>query len=234
MLVSEIIEVKNLVKVYGSKGQIKALDGVSLGTVDTPSKGAVYLDGENIRELREGKIAEYRYKNIGFIFQEFNLLDNLTLRENISVPLVLDGISKEVIKDKVDKISKKLGIEDQMDKYPQECSGGQRQRAAASRALVTEPKVIIADEPTGNLDTKTSHELLQFLKDLNETEGKTIVMVTHDAMIASYTKKLVFLRDGKIEEIIEKGNKSQMDFFYDIVEVTTKENKNLFMGMGRK
>ena len=250
---------KNLVKVYGSKGQIKALDGVSLsvkegdfvgimgpsgsgkstllnmiGTVDTPSKGAVYLDGENIRELREGKIAEFRYKNIGFIFQEFNLLDNLTLRENISVPLVLDGISKDVIKDKVDKMSKKLGIEDQMDKYPQECSGGQRQRAAAARALVTDPKVIIADEPTGNLDTKTSHELLQFLKDLNETEGKTIVMVTHDAMIASYTKKLVFLRDGKIEEIIEKGDKSQMDFFYDIVEVTTKENKNLFIGMGRK
>lgn len=88
--------------------------------------------------------------------------------------------------------------------------------------------------PLGNLDTKASHELLQFLKDLNETEGKTIVMVTHDAMIASYTKKLVFLRDGKIEEIIEKGDKSQMDFFYDIVEVTTKENKNLFMGMGRK
>lgn len=259
MLVSEIIEVKNLVKVYGSKGQIKALDGVSLsvkegdfvgimgpsgsgkstllnmiGTVDTPSKGAVYLDGENIRELREGKIAEFRYKNIGFIFQEFNLLDNLTLRENISVPLVLDGISKDVIKDKVDKMSKKLGIEDQMDKYPQECSGGQRQRAAAARALVTDPKVIIADEPTGNLDTKTSHELLQFLKDLNETEGKTIVMVTHDAMIASYTKKLVFLRDGKMEEIIEKGDKSQMDFFYDIVEVTTKENKNLFIGMGRK
>ena len=126
-------------------------------------------------------------------------------------------------------MSKKLGIEDQMDKYPQECSGGQRQRAAAARALVTDPKVIIADEPTGNLDTKASHELLQFLKDLNETEGKTIVMVTHDAMIASYTKKLVFLRDGKIEEIIEKGDKSQMDFFYDIVEVTTKENKNLFM-----
>lgn len=131
-------------------------------------------------------------------------------------------------------MSKKLGIEDQMDKYPQECSGGQRQRAAAARALVTDPKVIIADEPTGNLDTKTSHELLHFLKDLNETEGKTIVMVTHDAMIASYTKKLVFLRDGKIEEIIEKGDKSQMDFFYDIVEVTTKENKNLFIGMGRK
>lgn len=259
MLVSQIIEVENLFKVYGSKGQIKALDGVSLsvnegefigimgpsgsgkstllnmiGTVDTPSKGLVYLDGENIRELREGKIAEFRYKNIGFIFQEFNLLDNLTLRENIAVPLVLDGISKEVIKEKVGKISEKLGIEGELDKYPQECSGGQRQRAAAARALVTEPKVIIADEPTGNLDTKTSHELLQFLKDLNEIEGKTIVMVTHDAMIASYTKKLVFLRDGKIEEIIEKGDKSQMDFFYDIVEVTTKENKNLFIGMGRK
>ncbi|WP_291670003.1 ATP-binding cassette domain-containing protein [Clostridium sp.] len=138
------------------------------------------------------------------------------------------------MEEKVDNISKKLGAEDQMYKYPQECSGGQRQRAAAARALVTDPKVIIADEPTGNLDTKASHELLQFLKDLNEIEGKTIVMVTHDAMIASYTKKLVFLRDGKIEEIIEKGDKSQMDFFYDIVEVTTKENKNLFMGMDRK
>ncbi|MBS5984964.1 MAG: ATP-binding cassette domain-containing protein [Clostridium sp.] len=152
----------------------------------------------------------------------------------MAVPLVLDGISKYVIEEKVDNISKKLGAEDQMYKYPQECSGGQRQRAAAARALVTDPKVIIADEPTGNLDTKASHELLQFLKDLNEIEGKTIVMVTHDAMIASYTKKLVFLRDGKIEEIIEKGDKSQMDFFYDIVEVTTKENKNLFMGMDRK
>ena len=105
---------------------------------------------------------------------------------------------------------------------------------AIARAIANDASIIVADEPTGNLDTKTSHELLQFLKDLNETEGKTIVMVTHDAMIASYTKKLVFLRDGKIEEIIEKGDKSQMDFFYDIVEVTTKENKNLFMGMGRK
>ena len=220
MLVSEIIEVKNLVKVYGSKGQIKALDGVSLsvkegdfvgimgpsgsgkstllnmiGTVDTPSKGSVYLDGENIRELREGKIAEFRYKNIGFIFQEFNLLDNLTLRENIAVPLVLDGISKDVIKDKVDKISRKLGIEDQMDKYPQECSGGQRQRAAASRALVTEPKVIIADEPTGNLDPETAKEIMDLLDDINKA-GTTILMATHAKDIVDTMKKRVIAIEG--------------------------------------
>ena len=230
MLVSEIIEVKNLVKVYGSKGQIKALDGVSLsvkegdfvgimgpsgsgkstllnmiGTVDTPSKGSVYLDGENIRELREGKIAEFRYKNIGFIFQEFNLLDNLTLRENIAVPLVLDGISKDVIKDKVDKISRKLGIEDQMDKYPQECSGGQRQRAAASRALVTEPKVIIADEPTGNLDPETAKEIMDLLDDINKA-GTTILMATHAKdMVDTMKKRVIAIEGGEIARDEKRG-----------------------------
>ena len=206
MLVSEIIEVKNLVKVYGSKGQIKALDGVSLsvkegdfvgimgpsgsgkstllnmiGTVDTPSKGSVYLDGENIRELREGKIAEFRYKNIGFIFQEFNLLDNLTLRENIAVPLVLDGISKDVIKDKVDKISRKLGIEDQMDKYPQECSGGQRQRLAIARALLKNADILILDEATSGLDTLLEHAILDYLLTL---EDKTVLFTAHHLSIA--------------------------------------------------
>ena len=248
MLVSEIIEVKNLVKVYGSKGQIKALDGISLsvkegdfvgimgpsgsgkstllnmiGTVDTPSKGSVYLDGVNIRELREGKIAEFRYKNIGFIFQEFNLLDNLTLRENIAVPLVLDGISKDVIKDKVDKISKKLGIEDQMDKYPQECSGGQRQRAAASRALVTEPKVIIADEPTGNLDSKNSNEVMKLFKELNERDGITVLMVTHDSLTASFAHKVLYIKDGMIENTIERKGKKQKEFFEDILKISSEE-----------
>ncbi|MGG7178754.1 ABC transporter ATP-binding protein [Clostridium paraputrificum] len=250
---STILVAKNLIKEYGNKGQIKALNDVSLeinegdfigimgpsgsgkstflnmiATVDKPTKGKVIIDGTNVTAMGEGQIAKFRYENIGFIFQEFNLIDSLTLRENIGVPLVLASKSKEEIKVKVEGIAKKLDIYDYLDKFPVECSGGQRQRAAAARALVTNPKLIVADEPTGNLDTKNSHELLNFLKELNDNEGITILMVTHDSMIASYTKKLVFLRDGKIEEVLDKGDKDQKEFFYDIVDVTSKETQNLF------
>lgn len=255
----EVLMANNLVKEYGVKGQIKALNGVSLSinegdficimgpsgsgkstflnmiaTVDTPTSGSVKIDGKSVNSMSEGNIAKFRYENIGFIFQEFNLIDSLTVRENIGVPLVLASKGKEEIRGRVEAIAKKLDIYEYLDKFPVECSGGQRQRAAAARALVTEPKLIVADEPTGNLDTKNSHELLQFLKSLNENENKTIVMVSHDSMIASYSKKLVFIRDGKIEEIIERGNKDQSEFFYDIVDVTSKENQNLFNVMNKK
>ncbi|MGG7178752.1 ABC transporter ATP-binding protein [Clostridium paraputrificum] len=255
---SEILVAKNLVKEYGNKGQIKALNDVSLeinegdfigimgpsgsgkstflnmiATVDKPTKGKVIIDGTNVTAMGEGQIAKFRYENIGFIFQEFNLIDSLTLRENIGVPLVLASKSKDEVKSKVEKIAKKLNIYEYLDKFPVECSGGQRQRAAAARALVTNPKLIVADEPTGNLDTKNSHELLNFLKELNDNEGVTILMVTHDSMIASYTKKLVFIRDGQIEEVLDKGNKDQKEFFYDIVDVTSKETQNLFNVMGK-
>lgn len=255
----EVLMANNLVKEYGVKGQIKALNGVSLSinegdficimgpsgsgkstflnmiaTVDTPTSGSVKIDGQSVNSMSEGNIAKFRYENIGFIFQEFNLIDSLTIRENIGVPLVLASKGKDEIRGRVEAIAKKLDIYEYLDKFPVECSGGQRQRAAAARALVTEPKLIVADEPTGNLDTKNSHELLQFLKSLNENENKTIVMVSHDSMIASYSKKLVFIRDGKIEEIIERGNKDQSEFFYDIVDVTSKENQNLFNVMNKK
>lgn len=255
---SEVLVAKNLIKLYGNEGVIKALNGVSLtvnqgdfvgimgpsgsgkstllniiATVDRPTKGAVMIDGKSVNSMGEYAIARFRYENIGFIFQDFNLIDTLTIRENISVPLVLEGLSKVEIKKRVNEIAKKLDIEENLDKYSSECSGGQRQRAAAARALVTNPKIIVADEPTGNLDTKNSHELLEFLKDLNEKDGVTILMVTHDSMIASYSKKLVFLRDGKIEDVIERGEKDQREFFYDIVDVTSKETQSLFSGMGR-
>ena len=249
----EIVQAVSLIKEYGKDGQIKALNDVSLSvnegdfigimgpsgsgkstflnmiaTVDKPTKGKVIINGKNVTSMTEGEIATFRYENIGFIFQEFNLIDSLTLRENIGVPLVLANKEKDEIKNNVEEIAKKLDITDYLDKYPVECSGGQRQRAAAARALVSNPKLIVADEPTGNLDTKNSHELLQFLKELNDNEGVTILMVTHDSMIASYTKKLVFLRDGKIEEVIEKSDNDQQKFFYDIVEATSRETQNLF------
>lgn len=255
---STILEAKDLVKEYGLNKQTRALNGVSISisrgefigvmgpsgsgkstllnmisTVDRPTKGAVYVENKNVTAMGEYELARFRYENIGFIFQDYNLIDTLTLRENIGVPLVLAGKEKEEIKGKVVEIAEKLGIKEYLDKYPSQCSGGQKQRGAAARALVADPKLIVADEPTGNLDTKSSHELLEFLKELNENEGVTILMVTHDSMIASYTKKLVFLRDGKIEEIIDKGDKDQREFFYEIVDVTSRETQNLFNIMGK-
>jgi len=254
----EIINAKNLVKIYGNKGQIKALDGVNISicqgdfigimgpsgsgkstflnmiaTIDVPTKGTVTIDGTDISKMGEGIIAKYRYENIGFIFQEFNLIDSLTVQENIAVPLALADVNDKEITDRVLKMAEKLNISESLEKYPSECSGGQKQRVAVARALVSNPKIVVADEPTGNLDTKNSHELLQFLKDLNEKEGVTILMVTHDSMIASYTKKLVFIRDGKIEQVLEKGDKDQQKFFYDIVDVTSRESQNLFNKINR-
>jgi len=248
----EVIVAQNISKQYGTNDQIKALDNVSIsvyegdfvgimgpsgsgkstllnmiGTVDKPTKGSVMIGSKAVSLMGETEIAKFRYENVGFIFQEFNLIDSLTLRENIGLPLALAGKSKIEIKESVEKIAKKLDITEYLYKFPSECSGGQKQRAASARALVANPKIIVADEPTGNLDTKNSHELLQLLQELNEKEGVTILMVTHDSMIASYTKKLVFLRDGKIEEILEKGEQDQQQFFYDIVEVTSRETQNL-------
>jgi putative ABC transport system ATP-binding protein len=162
------------------------------------------------------------------VFQEFNLIDSLTIRENIGVPLVLANKDKEYINKKVEAISKDLNIDSLLDKFPSECSGGQKQRAAICRALVTNPKMIVADEPTGSLDTKSSHELLKILQERNEKYGIAILMVTHDSMIASYSKKLVFLRDGKIDEEIERKSLTQKEFFYKIVDTTSRESQSLF------
>lgn len=254
----EIIVAKKLIKVYGDKTKIRALDDVSLtvnegdficimgpsgsgkstflnviATIDAPNRGDVELNGTNVYKMSERKIGEFRSKNIGFIFQEFNLIDSLTIRENIAVPLTVADKSKEEINSKVEALANKLNISEILEKFPIECSGGQKQRAAAARALITEPKIIVADEPTGNLDTKNSHELLGILKDRNEKEGIAILMVTHDSMVASYSKKLVFLRDGKIDETIERGELNQKEFFYKIVEVTSRESQTLFNIMGQ-
>lgn len=249
----EIITVKDLVKIYGGESQVKALNGVSLtvnegdficimgpsgsgkstflnilANIDNPTKGAVLFNGESIYKMSERKVGEFRRDNIGYIFQDFNLIDTLTIRENINVPLVLANKSKAEIKERVENIAKKLNIFEFLDKFPVECSGGQRQRAAAARALVSEPRMIVADEPTGNLDTKNSHDMLKLLKERNVNDGIAIVMVTHDSMVASYAKRLLFLRDGKIDDSIERGELTQKEFFYKIVDVTSKESQGLF------
>ena len=207
---NEILVAENVTKIYGidTKNPVTALSDVSLtmyesdficvmgpsgsgkstfinnlSTIDIPTKGKVFINDQEVRTMGENEVGKFRYENLGFIFQEFNLLESLTIFENIAVPLTLSHVPLEEVKQRVQVIAKKLGVDELLDKYPSECSGGQRQRASIARALVTNPKLIVADEPTGNLDSKNSHDLLELFKKLNEEEGVSILMVTHDSMI---------------------------------------------------
>jgi len=252
----EILVAENIVKIYGlgTSHPVKALNGVSLSmnegdfvcvmgpsgsgkstfinnlsTIDIPTQGKVFIDGKEVRTMGENEIGRFRYENLGFIFQEFNLLDSLTVFENIAVPLSLAHIKKAEIQKRVGQIAERLNVEHLLNKYPSECSGGQRQRVAIARALVTNPKLIVADEPTGNLDSQNSHELLELFKTLNSEEGVSILMVTHDSMIASYSSKLLYIKDGVIAEKIERGDMSQREYFYKIVDVNSVESQKLFV-----
>ncbi|MFV0396071.1 MAG: ABC transporter ATP-binding protein [Coprobacillaceae bacterium] len=251
----EILSAKDVTKIYGlaTKTPYTALTNVSLTmntgdficvmgpsgsgkttfintitTIDVPTKGQVNINGTEVRQMSEGQIGKFRYENLGFIFQEFNLLDSLTIYENIAIPLTLAEVKKEEIKQRVEVIAEKLSIKDLLNKYPSECSGGQRQRASICRALVTNPKLIVADEPTVNLDSKNSHELLSIFKESHQNDGVSILMVTHDPMIASYSSKLLYIKDGVIDYTLEKGDMSQKDYFYKIVDINSSESQLLF------
>lgn len=215
--------------VMGPSGSGKSTFINNLSTIDVPTKGHVYINGKEVRTMGENEMGRFRYENLGFIFQEFNLLDSLTIFENIAVPLSLANKPMSEIKERVGQVAEKLSLEPLLNKYPGECSGGQRQRAAIARALVTQPKLIVADEPTGNLDSKNSHELLSLFKSLNEEDGVSILMVTHDSMIASYSQKLLYIKDGEIAETVERGNLSQKEYFYKIVDVNSVESQKLFV-----
>ena len=158
--------------IMGPSGAGKSTFINNLSTIDIPTKGKVFINGKEVRVMSEGEIGKFRYENLGFIFQEFNLLDSLTIFENIAVPLTLANVNKKEITQRVQEVAKKLNVEQTLDKFPNECSGGQRQRVAICRALVTNPKLIVADEPTGNLDSKNSHEILSLFKELNEKEER--------------------------------------------------------------
>jgi len=223
----EIIRLENVFKVYNmGTSKVYALSGINIsvregefvaimgpsgsgkstgmnlvGSLDTPSKGKIFLDGHDISHLHESDLAQIRGRKIGFIFQSFNLINTLTAKENIILPMVFQGASKEKQEEKVKELLELVELSDRANHYPNELSGGQRQRVAIARALANDPEVILADEPTGNLDSKTGRKVLDFLERLHN-QGKTIVMVTHDSSLAQkYAERVYWLKDGKVEKI---------------------------------
>ena len=181
----------------------------------------IYLDGVDVTEIKGKELARFRRENLGFVFQDFNLLDTLTISENIALALTINKVPAEQIDGKVHKMAESLNIKDILDKYPYQVSGGQKQRCACARAIINKPKLILADEPTGALDSHSSQMLLGTIQSINEQLGATILMVTHDAFSASYANRILFLRDGIIFTEILKGQDSRKVFFDKILDVLT-------------
>ncbi|QIL50471.1 ABC transporter ATP-binding protein [Weissella coleopterorum] len=245
-----ILDVKNVSKIYGKKGekQHEALKNLSfsmekgefiaimgasgsgkstllnsISTLDTPTTGEIMIDGESTSNLTGRKLAQFRSQKIGFIFQEFNLLENLTVFENIGLPLSLQGVSAGKIKAAVQKVAKLLGIENLLSSYPEQISGGQKQRTAAARALVHNPAIILGDEPTGALDSKNAKSLLDTMQEMNQQQAVSILMVTHDAMSASYANRVLFIQDGQVyQELIKAQGETNESFYQDVLSVVAQ------------
>lgn len=241
---NNVLVAKNLKKVYASKGvtytalhdiNLEIKEGEFVGimgpsgagkttllniisTIDNPTSGNVTIGGDDITKMNEDKLSSFRRKKLGFVFQDYNLLNTLTIKENIVLPLALSKVGAKEIEHEVAKISDKFGISDTLNKYPYQVSGGQKQRAAIARAIITKPALVLADEPTGALDSKSSAEILQTLSDLNENDKATIMLVTHDAFAASYCKRILFIKDGVLFTELRKGN-SRKEFFQKILDV---------------
>ena len=185
------------------------------------TSGHIFIHNQDITKIKEKDFADFRRENLGFIFQDFNLLDTLTIEENISLSLIINKKNPSFIQNKVQEISAKLGISDILSKFPYEVSGGQKQRCACARALINQPKLILADEPTGALDSKASRMLLETMSDINRELQATILMVTHDPFCASFCERILFLKDGRIFDEIFKGEKTRKDFFNEILDILT-------------
>ena len=190
-----------------------------IATIDDVSSGSIYLDGKDLTEINQKNIAKFRRENLGFIFQDFNLLDTLNIHENIALALTINKTKKSEIDNKVLSVANELGIEDILSKYPYEVSGGQKQRTACARALVTNPKLILADEPTGALDSKSAQMLIEMISNLNKDLDATILMVTHDSFTASYCDRILFINDGKIFTELVKGKNTRKQFFNKILDI---------------
>ncbi|HIG51870.1 TPA: ABC transporter ATP-binding protein [Candidatus Pacearchaeota archaeon] len=203
------IERGDFVAIVGPSGSGKSTAMNLVGSLDSPTKGKIFLDKKNISDFDESNLAQLRGKKIGFIFQSFNLIQNLTAKENIMIPMIFQGLSKSKRIEKAEKLLKEVGLGERMDSYPNKMSGGEQQRVAIARALANDPEVILADEPTGNLDTKTGEMVMKFLDDLNR-KGRTIVMVTHDLdLVKKHARTVFWIKDGKVEKITKniKGKK---------------------------
>lgn len=244
---NEILKLDHIQKFYGNQGNItKAINDISfsvnegefvgimgasgsgkttllncISTIDTVSAGHIYLDRTDVTEIKEKALARFRRENLGFVFQDFNLLDTLTISENIALALTINNVPVEQIDGKVREMAETLNITDILDKYPYQVSGGQKQRCACARAIINRPKLILADEPTGALDSHSAQMLLSTMQSINGQLGATILMVTHDAFSASYANRILFLRDGVIFTEILKGQDSRKVFFEKILDVLT-------------
>ena len=214
------VEEGEYVAIMGESGSGKTTLLNILAALDQATAGTVLLDGRDFSKIKENEVASFRRDNLGFVFQEFNLLDTFTLEDNIYLPLVLAGKGYQEMKATLMPIAVSLGIEDLLKKYPYEVSGGQKQRAAVARALITQPKIILADEPTGALDSKSSDELLSLFADVNRM-GQTILMVTHSARAASRSGRVLFIRDGEVFHQLYRGEESDELFYQKIVDTLT-------------
>lgn len=204
------VEAGEYIAIMGESGSGKTTLLNILALLDSPTSGKVILMGKDLQEIKDSEMAKFRRENLGFVFQDFNLLDNFTVKENILLPLVLSDEKISVMEEKLLKIAKKLSVSDLLNKYPYEISGGQKQRTAIARALISDPKILLADEPTGALDSNNTRELLKVFKDLNQ-DNETILMVTHSIMGASEAKRVLFIKDGEIYHQIYRGERTSLD-----------------------
>ena len=208
------------VAIMGESGSGKTTLLNILAALDKPTAGQVILDGRDLSQIREGQIAAFRRDNLGFVFQEFNLLDTFTLEDNIFLPLVLAGVSVQEMRKRIQPVAEQLGIGELLKKYPYEVSGGQKQRAAVARAIITNPKLVLADEPTGALDSRATDELLRLFGNINK-DGRTIVMVTHSVKAASHASRVLFIRDGEVFHQLYRGEQRREQFYQKISDTLT-------------
>lgn len=244
-MATPVLEVAHLEKVYGALGNVtRALNDVSftvnrgefvgimgasgsgkstllncVSTIDSATSGTIRINGQDVTRMKQAKLSQFRREELGFIFQDSNLLDTLTARESIALPLTIARTNSAEISTRVQDVAARLSISQVLDKYPYQMSGGQQQRVAAARALVTDPTMIMADEPTGALDSKSARLLLESLEALNRRLRATVLMVTHDSFAASYTSRVLFIRDGKIFTELRRGDTDRREFFDRIMEV---------------
>lgn len=242
-----ILEVQNLEKYYGNKGNVtKAVDDISfkvekgeflgimgasgsgkttllncISTIDKVTAGHILINNQDITRLKSSHLSKFRRDELGFIFQDFNLLDTLTAYENIALALTITKVPAKQIDDRVKSIAQKLNISDVLEKYPYQMSGGQKQRVASARAIITNPSLVLADEPTGALDSKSSKMLLESFETMNTNFKATILMVTHDAFSASYCHRIIFIKDGRIFNELIRGNDTRKEFFEKIIDVVS-------------
>jgi len=251
-MMNALVSAKNVTKIY-NKNQLPGLNKVSfdiesgefigimgasgsgkttllniLSTIDTPTDGDVFINNVDIKTLNDNKSADFRKDHLGFIFQEYFLLDSLTVKENIAVPLTLLKKSPKEIESAIENLAKRFGIFEQLSKYPSQLSGGQKQRVAAARAIAKQPSILFADEPTGALDSNSATELLQKLREVNEELHTTILMVTHDAYAASFSNRILIFKDGNIIKELRKNKQDRKEFFEEILKEISKIDENRY------